>query len=119
MICVGLAFCIGFGITSVILFCRGNEGCFATIFGVLVGIVIYFTGYSDYTARVRTNELQQEVQQQQLQIEMAESHWTKAKEQEYSFYIDGSEVDPENINKDFYKVEYDDSARKVFMTKRG
>ena len=119
LICVGFVFFIGFGIWTVILFSKDNEGGFATGFGAITGLVLLFIGYWDYNAQTQRFNAQQRTQQQQLQIEAAESRWDTAVDESYSFYIDGSEVEPENINKDFYQIQIDDAGKKVFMTKRG
>ncbi|MDY6340240.1 MAG: hypothetical protein SPL61_11485 [Saccharofermentans sp.] len=119
LICVGLVFFIGFGIWTVILFSKDNEGGFATGFAAIVGCVLFIVGYWDYNDQIQQFNAQQRTQQQQLQIEAAESRWDAAVDESYSFYIDGSEVEPENINKDFYQIQYDDAGKKVFMTKRG
>lgn len=119
LICVGFVFLIGFGILTLILFSNDNEGGFATTFGAITGLVLLLIGYWDYNAQTQQFNAQQRTQQQQLQIEAAESRWDAAVDESYSFYIDGSEVEPENINKDFYQIQYNDAAKKVFMTKRG
>jgi len=118
LICVGFVFLIGFGIWTVILFSKDNEGGLVTTFGAIIGLVLLLTGYWDYNAQTQQFNAQQRTQQQQLQIEAAESRWDAAVDENYSFYIDGSEVEPENINKDFYQIQYDDAGKKVFMTKR-
>ena len=119
LICVGLVFFIGFGIWTVILFSKDKEGGLVTTFGAIIGLVLLLTGYWEYNAQTQQLNAQQRTQQQQLQIEAAESRWDAAVDESYSFYIDGSEVEPENINKDFYQIQYDDAGKKVFMTKRG
>ena len=118
LICVGFVFLIGFGIWTVILFSKDNEGGLVTTFGAIIGLVLLLTGYWDYNAQTQQFNAQQRTRQQQLQIEAAESRWDAAVDENYSFYIDGSEVEPENINKDFYQIQYDDAGKKVFMTKR-
>lgn len=120
LICVGFVFLIGFGILDLILFSKDNAaGGLATTFGAITGLVLLLIGCWDYNAQTQQFNAQQRTQQQQLQIEAAESRWDAAVDESYSFYIDGSEVEPENINKDFYQIQYDDAAKKVFMTKRG
>lgn len=119
LICVGFVFLIGFGILTLILFSKDNEGGFATTFGAITGLVLLLIGYWDYNDQTQQFNAQQRTRQQQLQIEAAESRWDAAVDESYSFYIDGSEVEPENINKDFYQIQYDDAGKKVFMTKRG
>lgn len=119
LICVGFVFFIGFGIWTVILFSKDNEGGFATGFGAITGLVLLLIGYWDYNAKTQEFNAQQKARHQQLQIEAAESRWDTAVDENYSFFIDGSEVEPENINKDFYQVQIDDTGKKVFMTKKG
>ncbi len=119
LFCVGFVFFIGFWILTLILFSKNNEGGFATGFGAIIGVVLWFIGYWDYNAQTQQFNAQQRAQQQQLQIEAAESRWDAAVDESYSFYIDGSEVEPENINKDFYQIQIDDAGKKVFMTKKG
>ena len=119
LICVGFVFLIGFGIWDLILVSKGKEGGLVTTFGAIIGLVLLLTGYWEYNAQTQQFNAQQRTKQQQLQIEAAESRWDAAVDESYSFYIDGSEVEPENINKDFYQIQYDDAGKKVFMTKRG
>ena len=42
--------------------------------------------------------------------------WDMVIHNNYTFYVDGQEVDPDNIDKTFYKISYDDESKKVFLT---
>lgn len=46
---------------------------------------------------------------------MKTDRWEKAITDGYVFYIDGQEIDPQNINMNKYQVTYDDEAKKVML----
>ena len=51
------------------------------------------------------------------QEEEEAKHWNEAIEESYSFYVDGSEVDPDNIDRNqYYEITFDDDAYKVFLS---
>ena len=43
-------------------------------------------------------------------------HWNYAVEQNYAFYVDGQEIEPENIDPDHYNITYDDENHKVMLS---
>lgn len=46
-------------------------------------------------------------------------HWDEAVSNGYVFYVDGIEVDPNNLDKNFYsKVHFDDENKKVMVSVR-
>ncbi len=46
-------------------------------------------------------------------------HWDEAVSNGYVFYVDGIEVDPNNLDKSFYsKVHFDDENKKVMVSVR-
>lgn len=46
---------------------------------------------------------------------MKTDRWEKAITDGYVFYIDGQEIDPQNINMNKYQVTYDDETKKVML----
>lgn len=46
-------------------------------------------------------------------------HWDEAVSNGYVFYVDGIEVNPNNLDKNFYsKVHFDDENKKVMVSVR-
>ena len=45
-----------------------------------------------------------------------DQHWNYAIKQDYTFYVDGQEVEPENVDPDHYNITYDDDNHKVMLS---
>ncbi len=46
-----------------------------------------------------------------------ERHWIQALDENYTFYIDGVQVNPDTVVQSDYKITYDDENENVMMTR--
>lgn len=46
-----------------------------------------------------------------------ERHWIQALDENYTFYIDGVQVNPDTVVQSDYKITYDDENKNVMMTR--
>lgn len=83
---------IAFFITSIIL----DEDAFVALGAISWMFCFLFLGIADAVASAKAEQ------------ELLEEKWANAVENNYTFYVDGQEVDEKYLIKDAYIIEYDD-----------
>lgn len=96
----------------------GNDGM-VMLFVVIMALVFGIGGLvlaNDMTKNMTDMSIQHSEEVASQEEEEAK-HWNEAIEESYSFYVDGSEVDPDNIDRNqYYEITFDDDAYKVFLS---
>lgn len=77
------------------------DGLSKTAIGVLVVAILLLGGTVWFVGSIEEEEAR---------------HWERALDEGYSFYVDGSEVEPENVDRNQYEITFDDEANKVFLS---